>query len=597
MSEWLIAAKRADFNSIAARYGISPVLARIIRNRDIITDEDIDMYLNGTLDNLHDPSSMTDMVRACSLIQQYISDGLKFRIIGDYDVDGICATYILLRGLRACGASVDHALPHRIHDGYGINDHLIDLAHDDGVGVIITCDNGIAADDQIRHAYDLGMHVIVTDHHEVPFDEDEETGERLELLPTAEAVVDPHREDDPYPYKGICGAVVAWKLISLLLPMCGIPNADADALVMELIEEAALATVCDVMELRDENRIIVREGLARMAHTQNTGLRALMDAVGLSGKKLTSYSYGFILGPCINASGRIDSADRSLELLLTEDSYTAARIASELRAYNDERKAMTEAGIARAIEDIEGSALKDDRVLVVYLPDIHESVAGLIAGKLRERYEKPTLVFTDGTEGIKGSGRSVEAYNMYEELAAHRDLYAKFGGHKMAAGLTLSGDAVDELRYRLNAACSLAEEDMQTRVMIDTELPLSYPDYAFIEELGRLEPCGNGNPKPVFALRYLKVDRVEKSRNERAPLIISVTDRNGGRYKLKLFDRDGMFLNSADAYYGQGTAGDLCDANHTDVMIDVVYTPGINDFRGNRSIEFTVNDYRFRRPE
>ena len=593
----MIAAKRADFNSIAARYGISPVLARIIRNRDIISDEDIDMFLNGTLDNLHDPSSMTDMVRACSLIQQYISEGLKFRVIGDYDVDGICATYILIRGLRACGAVVDHAIPHRIHDGYGINDHLIDMAQADGIDVIITCDNGIAAYDQIRHAYDLGMHVIVTDHHEVPYDEDEETGERLELLPPAEAVVDPHREGDEYPYKGICGAVVAWKLVSLLLPMCGVSDSDMAALTEELLEGASLATVCDVMELRDENRIIVREGLKRMPYTSNMGLRALMDAVGLTGRKLTSYSYGFILGPCINASGRIDSADRSLELLMSEDSYAAARIAAELKSYNDERKAMTEAGIARAVDDIEGSSLKFDRVLVVYLPDIHESVAGLIAGKLRERYEKPSIVFTDGLDGIKGSGRSIEAYNMYEELAAHRDLYTKFGGHRMAAGLSLDGDVVDELRTRLNEACTLREEDMTTKVMIDVELPFGYADQSFIEEIGRLEPCGNGNPKPVFALRYLRVLRIEKSRNERAPLIISVTDRQGGRYKLKLFDRDGMFMSGVDSFYGRGTAGDLCDGNAADVMMDVLYTPAINEFRGSRSIEFTVGDYRFRKPE
>ena len=540
---------------------------------------------------------MTDMVRACSLIQQYISEGLKFRVIGDYDVDGICATYILIRGLRACGAVVDHAIPHRIHDGYGINDHLIDMAQADGIDVIITCDNGIAAYDQIRHAYDLGMHVIVTDHHEVPYDEDEETGERLELLPPAEAVVDPHREGDEYPYKGICGAVVAWKLVSLLLPMCGVSDSDMAALTEELLEGASLATVCDVMELRDENRIIVREGLKRMPYTSNMGLRALMDAVGLTGRKLTSYSYGFILGPCINASGRIDSADRSLELLMSEDSYAAARIAAELKSYNDERKAMTEAGIARAVDDIEGSSLKFDRVLVVYLPDIHESVAGLIAGKLRERYEKPSIVFTDGLDGIKGSGRSIEAYNMYEELAAHRDLYTKFGGHRMAAGLSLDGDVVDELRTRLNEACTLREEDMTTKVMIDVELPFGYADQSFIEEIGRLEPCGNGNPKPVFALRYLRVLRIEKSRNERAPLIISVTDRQGGRYKLKLFDRDGMFMSGVDSFYGRGTAGDLCDGNAADVMMDVLYTPAINEFRGSRSIEFTVGDYRFRKPE
>ena len=345
MAEWRIAAKRADFNRIADLYGITPVTARIIRNRDMITDEDIDMYLNGTTEDLHDPTLMTDMVKACSLIQQYISDDKKFRIIGDYDVDGICATYILIQGLRMCGADVDYAIPHRIHDGYGINEALIDSAFADGREVLVTCDNGISASDQIRHALDLGMHVIVTDHHEVPFDEDEESGERLELLPPAEAVVDPHREDDGYPFKGICGAVVAWKLIGILLPMCGVSEPESRRLTDELMVEASLATVCDVMELKDENRIIVREGLRRISQTSNIGIRALIDATGLGEKKITTYSYGFILGPSLNASGRLDSATVSLELLMCKERNEAGRMANELRRLNDERKAMTENGI------------------------------------------------------------------------------------------------------------------------------------------------------------------------------------------------------------------------------------------------------------
>ena len=595
MSEWRIAAKKADFNSIAAKYGITPVTARLIRNRDMIADEDINMYLNGTLDDLHDPAMMTDMIKACSLIQQYISDEKKFRIIGDYDVDGICATYILIQGLRRCGADVDYAIPHRIHDGYGINEALIDSAYDEGREVIITCDNGISASDQIRHALDLGMHVIVTDHHEVPYDEDEESGERLELLPPAEAVVDPHREDDVYPFKGICGAAVAWKLIGLLLPMCGVSASESKSLMDELIVEASLATVCDVMELKDENRIIVREGLRRISGTSNIGIKALIDAVGLSGKKVTAYSYGFILGPSLNASGRLDSATVSLELLLCEDRNEAGRMANELRRFNEERKAMTENGINRAVSDIESSSLGNDKVLVIYLPEIHESVAGLIAGKLRERYERPAIVLTDGEDGIKGSGRSIEAYNMYEALSEHKELFSKFGGHKMAAGLTLIGDVVDELRGGLNDACTLTEADLTTITLIDTELPFTYVTYDFVNELERLEPFGNGNPRPVFALRGLKVNRVEKGRSERAPLQINVTDPGGKRYDLKLFDRDGMFLESADAFYGRGTAGDMCDGTAQGVIIDVIYYPGINDFRGNRSIEFTVNDYRFKR--
>ena len=595
MSEWRIAAKRADFNAIAAKYGITPVTARLIRNRDMIEDEEINAYLNGTLSDLHDPARMTDMIKACSLIQQYISDEKKFRIIGDYDVDGICATYILIQGLRKCGADVDYAIPHRIHDGYGLSEQLIDTAYAEGREVIVTCDNGISASDEIRHAYDLGMHVIVTDHHEVPYDEDEDTGERLELLPPAEAVVDPHREDDTYPFKGICGAVVAWKLIGILLPMCGVSAAESQKLMEELIVEASLATVCDVMELRDENRIIVREGLKRISGTDNIGLKALIDAVGLSDKKITAYSYGFILGPSLNASGRLDSAAVSLELLLCEDRNEAGRIANELRRFNEERKAMTENGINRAVSDIESSSLGNDKVLVIYLPGIHESVAGLIAGKLRERYERPTIVLTDGAEGIKGSGRSIEAYNMYEALSEHKELFAKFGGHKMAAGLTLIGDVVDELRSGLNDSCTLTEQDLTTITLIDTELPFGYVNIGFVKELDRLEPFGNGNPRPVFALRGLKVNRVEKGRNERAPLQIHVTDSSGRRYALKMFDRDGMFLESADAFYGRGTAGDMCDGTAQGVIIDVIYYPNINDYQGNRSIEFVVNDYRFKR--
>ncbi|MCR5596529.1 MAG: single-stranded-DNA-specific exonuclease RecJ [Lachnospiraceae bacterium] len=597
MSQWMIQMKSADYKALTEKYGISPMLARIIRNRGMVTDEEFGQYLNGTLDDLHDTSKMTDMVKACSLIQQYISEGLKFRIIGDYDVDGICSTYILMRGLKKCGADVDYAIPHRVHDGYGINDNLIDKAHEDGINVIITCDNGIAACDQVQHAYNLGIHVIVTDHHEIPYDEDEDTGERLEILPPAEAVVDPHREDDKYPFSGICGAVVAWKLIGLLLPMCGMSRTESDTLTGELLEEAALATVCDVMELKDENRIIVKEGLRRIQNTTNTGLRSLINAVGLDGKKITTYSFGFILGPCMNAAGRLDSASASLELLLSEDKNEAALIAGKLKSYNDERKAVTETGIKRAIEDIENSPVGRNKVLVIYLAGVHESVVGLIAGKIRERYEKPVIVFTDGEEGIKGSGRSIEAYNMYEELAKHKDLYSKFGGHKMAAGLTLAGDDVDELRYRLNAACTLSDDDLVTKTMIDLEMPFKYVTYSFIEELTRLEPCGNGNPRPVFALRGLRVERVKRGGNERSPLNVYVRDADNRRWNLKLFDRENAFLDGADAVYGMGTAGDLCDGTAEGVIIDVIYNPAVNEYRGESNLELTVNDYRFKKED
>lgn len=594
MSEWVELRKGADYNSITSRYGISIMLARLIRNREIITDEEIDLFLNGTLDNLHDPSEMTDMIKACSLIQQYISDKKRFRIIGDYDVDGICSTYILVRSLEACGAGVDYAIPHRIHDGYGINEHLIDAAHDDGVEVLITCDNGIAAADQIRHACDLGMHVIVTDHHEVPYDEDEETGERLELLPPAEAVVDPHREDDEYPFKGICGAVVAYKLAGILFNMCGADPSTPDTLRSELLQAAALATVCDVMELRDENRIIVREGLKLVNISPITGIRALINASGLNGKRITSYHFGFVIGPALNAAGRLDSASRSLELLCSRDGSEAAVIASELVAYNDTRKSMTEQGVERAIEDIDNSPLGNDRVLVIYIPGIHESVAGLIAGRIRERYEKPSIVFTDAEEGIKGSGRSIDSYNMYEELCRFKHLFTKFGGHRMAAGISMNVDSLDVLRTGLNDNCTLTDAELTRRVNIDIVLPFNYVSESSVEELAKLEPCGMGNPSPVFAAGDLTVKKVTIRGKNRNVYFLDVYQNDNSRYKLKLFDNEGRFLNEADAFYGRGTAGDLCDGSAVGVRIDVIYNPGINEYMGERSLEFTVREYRFR---
>lgn len=595
MAEWFVCAKRADFNAIARRYGIDPVIARIIRNRDIINDEDIDMFLNGTMANLHDASLMTDLVKACSLIQQYISEDLSFRIIGDYDVDGICSTYILLRGLAACGADVDYAIPHRIHDGYGLNEQLIDTAHDEFVDVIITCDNGIAASSQIEHACELGMHVIVTDHHEVPFETDEETG-RIELLPPAEAVVDPHRDGDEYPFKGICGAVVAWKLISRLLPMCGVPEDDAEKLLGELLEEAALATVCDVMPLADENRIIVKEGLKRISRTNNPGLSALIRATGLNDKKISAYHFGFVIGPCLNAAGRLDSASRSLELLLSCSEQEAMNIAIQLKEYNDERKTMTESGFERAVEDIDSSSLINDKVIVEYLPGVHESVAGLIAGRLKEKYERPVIVFTDGEEGIKGSGRSIESYDMFEELSRYKEMFAKFGGHKMAAGLTLLGDDVDELRAALNQSCTLTDKDITSKIMIDTELPPDYVSFDLIEQLELLEPCGTGNKKPVFAIRNLEIEGVDDKRSERAPYIINAVWKNRN-YKLKYFDRNGTFLKDADEFYGAGTSGEMLEGKCSGVIMDVIYYPGINEYNNSRNIEFTVNACRFKRPE
>lgn len=585
MSKWSIAAKRADFGAIAQKYGISPVLARIIRNRDVITDEEIDMYLNGNMDNLHDPTSMRDMVKACSLIQQYISDGKKFRIIGDYDIDGICATYILLKGLEKCEACVDYAIPHRIQDGYGLNENLINDAYKAGIDVIITCDNGIAANDAISLANSLGMHVIVTDHHEVPY---ETIG--YEILPPAEAIVDPKRDGDNYPYNGICGAVVAWKLVTQLLPMCGVSKAESENLITYLLEEAAIATIGDVMELRNENRIIVREGLACLEHTTNTGLKALLRATDLYGKRISAYHIGFVVGPCLNATGRLDTASRALELLLCEDEIEAAKMAEELKELNAARKSMTEHGVSVAIEDIENSEIGRDKVLVLYLPGIHESIAGIIAGRIRERYEKPTIVMTDAAEGIKGSGRSIEAYDMFEELSKYRHMYTKFGGHKMAAGLSMELDNLERFRKELNQNCNLEDEDFVTKIVIDQELPLGYITYSFVEELSKLEPYGNGNSKPILAIRGLEVTGVSIKGKNRNLMLINVRDpKNGGTYELKMFNKTDMFLEDIDKFYGEGTSSSL-----SNVVMDIIYYPGINEYMGRKSLEYIVNDYRFK---
>lgn len=593
MAKWVLAAKRADFNALSEKFHISPVLARIIRNRDVVTDDEYEMYLNGTLDDLHDGRSMTDMVKACSLIQQYILEGKTFRIIGDYDIDGVCATYILLKGLSACGADVDYAIPHRITDGYGLNTNLVEQAHNDNKEVIITCDNGIAASSQIAYANDLGMHVIVTDHHEVPFEEDEDTGERIELLPPAEAVVDPHREGDNYPFAGICGAVVAWKLVQVLLPMCGIDRSEAKVLVQELLEEAAIATVGDVMELQGENRVIVREGLRRLNNTSNIGLKALKRANALDSKTISAYHIGFVLGPCINASGRLDSAAIALELLLSSDPVRAAQIADELKALNDSRKSMTEQGVLRAVEDIENTTLRTNRVLIVYLPEVHESIAGIIAGRIRERYEKPTIVMTDGEEGIKGSGRSVEAYNMFEELSKHKELFTKFGGHKMAAGLSMPLENLEEFRRCMEEDCTLTQDDLTTKTVIDIALPMTYVSERFINELSMLEPHGNGNPKPVFAQKDLMITKARVVGKNRNLLLLSSVDSDGNEFELKIFNRTDEFMDEVDAVYGAGTSGDLYEGESSEVIMDVIYYPGINEFGGRRTLEYIVNDYRF----
>lgn len=601
MSKWMVAAKRADFDAIAERYRISPVLARIIRNRDVVGDEDIDKFLNGTRADLYAPGLLKDMDRAVEILLRKIAEGKQIRIIGDYDIDGICSTYILYRGLTACGARVDTAIPHRIHDGYGLNEHLIQEAHDAGIDTVLTCDNGIAAFEQVAYANELGMTVVVTDHHEVPYDDI--GGVRWYRVPRAAAVVDPKQEGCRYPFPGICGAVVAYKLVLALLAEKGNTKwreVMETELGLELLEFAAFATVGDVMELRDENRIIVKSGLELMADTRNIGLKALMQATKTDPAHIRPYTVGFVLGPCLNATGRLDTAANALELFQTQDAGRAAVLAGDLKAMNDSRKELTLKGVDEAVARIENSELKRDRVLVVYLPEVHESLAGIIAGRIREKYGKPAFVLTGAEDGVKGSGRSIEAYHMYDELTKCSDLFTKYGGHKLAAGLSLAEEHVDELRRRLNENCMLTDEDFEEKVLIDVPMPMAYAGFDFVAELGRLEPFGNGNPKPQFAqknVRFLSGRVLGANRNVGK---YTVADEDGRKYELIYFGDMEAFHAYITQKYGAGAldrlyrtgAGEASGARPEPVVLSVVYYPDVNEYRGNVSLQMVMKYYQ-----
>ena len=609
MAKWMLAAKKADFDAIAQKFHISPVLARILRNRDLVTEEEIDRFLNGTLADLHDPSLLKGMQEAGQCLFQKIGQKVKIRIIGDYDVDGVCSSYILLRGLRLLGADVDTVIPHRMKDGYGLNDHLIEQAKEDGINTILTCDNGIAAADQIRLANTYGMDVIVTDHHEVPYEE--QNGERIYRLPEAVAVIDPKQEDCPYPYKQICGAVVAYKLIQYLLREAQnsgwigqdgepVSKEASQELLQELLSFTALATVCDVMELRDENRILVREGLKEMTKTTNYGLKALLQVNDLYGKPLSPYHAGFVIGPCLNATGRLDTAKRALELFDAPTLQEAAMIAADLKSMNESRKQMTEDGVKLATQQVE-QELSGDDILVVYLPDCHESLAGIIAGRIREKYHKPAFVLTSAEEGVKGSGRSIEAYSMYEEMNKVKELFARFGGHRQAAGLTLAAEdgfsdeqLADRFRRALNANSTLTSEDFEEVVHIDVPLPLQLADRKFLTELEKLEPFGTGNPKPLFARKQISILSMAKLGKTGKYRRIRIADEQGNLYQAVYFG-DGEEM---DRYliqkYGeerlmQGYRGGLMQGQ---MEISIVYSPQINSYNGRESIQILIQYYQ-----
>ncbi|MBP3206293.1 MAG: single-stranded-DNA-specific exonuclease RecJ [Lachnospiraceae bacterium] len=614
MEKWLVAAKKADFNKWATDFCIDPVVARILRNRELTDEEQVQRFLRGTLEDCHSYRLLKDMDKAVEIIDTAIGQGQKIRVIGDYDVDGICSAYILTKGFAWLGANVDTAIPHRIHDGYGLNDHLIELAKADGVELIVTCDNGIAAAGQIALAASLGIKVVVTDHHEVPYEleRDPETGAevRREILPPAAAVVDPKQKDCTYPFKGICGGMVAYKLMQALLgrrksrladeedgaskqdsaSKQGVKSCDSETLLEELLEFAAFSTVCDVMELLDENRIVVKEGLKRMQHSRNLGLQALIEVNGLDPAKISAYHLGFVIGPCLNATGRLDTAKRALELLQSENKTQAMQLAAELKELNDSRKNLTAEGVEQAERYILERHMEQDKVLVIYLPDVHESLAGIIAGRIRESYNKPTIVLTKGEDGVKGSGRSIETYHMYDALTQVKDLFTKYGGHKMAAGLSLEETHVTELQRRLNENCRLTEADFVPVIHIDVPMPVDYATEQLAGQLEILEPFGVGNPKPLFAqkdLCFLTATRMGTSGkcarfgvltpgNRRVQMVIF---RNLDKFEALLVEKYGS--DSVDRLYaGQG-----------DYRLSVVYQLGLNTYRGITEKQLIIQNF------
>lgn len=595
MAKWMVTAKRADFNQIARDYGITPVLARIMRNRDVVEPEEIRRFLEGSKKDLYDPGLLKDMEKAVSIILQKVKEGAAIRIIGDYDVDGICAAYILLRGITALGGKADRVIPHRIRDGYGLNEGLIEEAGKDGVDTIITCDNGIAAAPQTAFAKELGMTVVITDHHEVPFEETE--GGKHYLLPEADAIVDPKQPGCEYPFPQICGAVVAYKLLQALFESAwkGTEREEkGQAVLEELLPFAALATVCDVMELRDENRILVKAGLKAMETTGNPGLKALLEVNGIAGKELTPYHAGFIIGPCLNATGRLDTAVRALQLFEEKEWKEAVTIAADLKSLNDSRKIMTEEGVERAIRKVEEGGLRDDPVLVVYLPDCHESLAGIIAGKLKEKFWKPAFVLTDGEEGIKGSGRSIEAYSMYEELTKCKELFSRFGGHKMAAGLSLAkGRDAESFRRMINQNCTLSQEDFEQVVHIDVPMPLSYADKTFIKELALLEPYGVGNPKPLFAQKNVSLIQgriIGKNKNVGK---YRIADEEGNTYEMIYFGDLEQWNSFLTQRFGRKVTDELYHSGlrQKEAAVAIAYYPDINSYAGRESVQIVMQYY------
>lgn len=586
MEKWIEIRKGGNFMEMAKKYGIDPLIARIIRNRDIIDEKEITEYLYGGKEALHNPHLLKDVDKAAEIIAEGIAEKKAMRIIGDYDIDGVNATYILLDGIRRCGGNVDAAIPDRMKDGYGINEHLIEQALSDGKELLITCDNGIAAINEINFAKEKGMTVVVTDHHEIPYRNTEQGKEFLRS--NADAIVNPKQADCPYPCKGICGAVVAWKLVQVLYERMDIPVEEADI----FIENAGFATVGDVMDLTGENRILVKLGLKALEHTKNPGMKALIAKNKLSDKPLSAYHIGFVMGPCINASGRLDTAKRSLELLLERDEVKASALAGELVELNESRKYMTQQETQKALEQIEKEGREKDKVLVVYLPECHESLAGIIAGRIREAYQRPVFVLTRGEEGVKGSGRSIEAYSMFDKMTEVAELFTKYGGHPMAAGLSMREEDIDKLREQLNQKAELSEEDMAEVVRLDAVLPMSYFTVDTIRQLSVLEPCGKSNTKPVFADRNIKITRAGIVGVNRNVLKLHLLDSKGNPVAGVYFGEVEKFLTFLSEKFGSEEVDAAMHGKENSIQFAAVYEPAVDTYSGRESVQAIIRRFR-----
>lgn len=584
--KWLLRNKKVDLKAMSEKYKISQLLCKLMVNRDIIDENIINSYINPVYKYLHSPKTMKDVVIAVDIIKRKIQENKKIRIIGDYDVDGIISVFILYTALKKCGANVDYEIPDRIKDGYGINENIVKVAYDEGVDTIITCDNGISAIDQIQYAKDLGLTVIVTDHHDVPFIE--EDGVRTFLSSQADAIINPKQIECEYKFKSICGAGVAFKLMEALYEEIGMDKEEC----YKLIEFVAIATVCDVVDLIDENRIFVKNGLEMLNNSKNIGINALKKACGLEDKEITAYHLGFVIGPCLNASGRLDSAKKGLELLLMEDDEEAKNLAQEIVDLNDARKNMTKEGVDRAINIIDSTDINNDKILVVYIPDIHESLAGIVAGRVKEQYNKPTIILTKSEEGVKGSARSIEEYNMFEGLLACKELLDKFGGHHMAAGLSLQEDKVDELRIALNNKCELTDEDLTRKIMIDSSLPLEYLNLHLIEELNVLEPFGKGNSKPVFGVRDAKITKAMLLGKDKNVLKLKLLTNNNITIDAMIFNDLENFESKIIEKYGNEELDNLYNKSNNNISMDFTFYPSINEWNGNKSIQIVVNGIR-----